>query len=127
MPAGAFEFLKYGIQKNTWGRSPEPRVVIPAGAFEFLKNGIRKKMIWQKAPNLGLSCPQGSLNFSKMASGKNDLGKSPEPRVVMPAGAFEFLKNGIRKKKMIWGKAPNDGLSCPQGPLNFSKMASGKK
>ena len=27
---------------------------------------------------------------------------------------------------MIWGKSPNDGLSCPQGPLNFSKVTSGK-
>ena len=52
-------------------------------------------------------------------------GKSPERRVVMPAGAFKFLKNDIRHKKHET-KARNDGFSCPQGLLNFSKMTSGK-
>ena len=28
------------------------------------------------------------------------MGKSPERRVVMPAGAFKFLKNDIRQKIM---------------------------
>ena len=55
-------------------------------------------MIWEKAPNHGLSCPQGPLNFSKMISGKMIWGKSPERRVVMPAGAFKFLKNDFRQK-----------------------------
>ena len=47
-------------------------------------------------------------------------GKSPERRVVMPAGAFKFLKNDIRQK-WFGAKAPNDGLSCPHGGLKFLK------
>ena len=31
----------------------------------------------KKAPNDGLSCPQGPLNFSQMTSGKNDLEQKP--------------------------------------------------
>ena len=70
---------------------------MPAGAFEFLRNCIQKKMLGAEAPNLGLSCPQGPLNFSKMASGENDLGKSPEPRVVVPTGAIKSLKKILQE------------------------------
>ena len=108
----------------TGGKSPERRVVMPAGAFKFLKSDIRQKCVGAKIPNDGLSCPQGPLNLSKTTSGKLIGGKSPERRVVMPAGAFKFLENDIRQKTLT--KARNDGLSCPQGPLNFSKMLSGE-
>ena len=86
---------KLNPPKMIWGKSPERQVVMPAGAFKFLKTDIRQKCFGAKAPNDGLSCPQGPLNFSKMTSGKQ-----------------------------IRAKAPNDGLSCPQGPLDFSKMTS---
>ena len=48
-----------------------------------------------------------------------------EQGIVMPAGAFKFLKSDIRQKGFE-AKTPNDGWSCPQGPLNFKKMTSGK-
>ena len=73
---------------------------MPAVAFEFLKNDIRQKWFGAKAPNDGLSCPQGPVNFSKMTSVKMIWGKSPERRVVMPAGAFKFLKNDLRQKNI---------------------------
>ena len=106
------------LPKNLLQKSPERRVVMPAGAFKFLKSGIQQKCFGTKAPSDGLSCPQGPLNFSKMTSGKMIWGKSPERRVVMPAGAFEFLKNDIRQK-WFGAKAPDDGLSCPQCPYFF--------
>ena len=45
-------------------------------------------------------------------------GKSPERRVVMPAGAFEFLKNDIRQKLLVLlaGAAGAAGGVPPLGP-----------
>ena len=53
-------------------------------------------MIWGKSPEPRVVMPAGAFEFLKNVIRKNDLGKSPERWVVMPAGAFQFLKDDIR-------------------------------
>ena len=49
-------------------------------------------------------------------------GKSPERQVVMPAGAFKFLKNDIQQKKL--DKRPELWVVMPAGVFNFLKKDS---
>ena len=50
-----------------------------ASASRMLELGAEKKTKNQ------LSCPQGPLNFSKMTSGKNDLGQKPQIGIIVAA------------------------------------------
>ena len=81
-----------------WGSNPERRVVMPAGAFKFLKNYIRQNGLGQKPRATGCHARRGLQISQKLLPTKMIWGKNPERRVVMPAGAFKFLKNDILQK-----------------------------
>ena len=97
-----------------WGKSPERRVVMPAGALTFPKSDIRQKWFGAKAPNDGLSCPQGPSNFSWNDTGFNDFQWHSIWRIVLMRKhrVFDLMTTPRSSQFQAWpGRAPQRGIS----------------